>query len=600
MPRGSTHAGSDTVAVGPDDPQMIAEAEAPRRRALWQHAAFVVGGPLLVGAAAVTILVTRFQSVFLINDDTALASIANGDYTGRRSSSLVVAPAMFGHILRLGYWLVPDLPWYGITLYALQIVAWAAIGTTAFMLQRRPPIAERLVLAAVIIAVAPWTILRVSFTPTSLLLGVAGILVFAAAAKVPGRLGVVYAVVGGLLLGTAVLVRTYSFVAVVVVFAPVLAVIFVKAGLRRSAVFAVTVGALVVVGFGTNRLEYSRTGEWRAFKTMNSARGFLHDTPRLANQNVSNGDLQQIEWTRNDLWLFADFIYPDPDVYSDQDIRTLAKLSPPIRNDISPRRIFDVLRDSSDRVGDQGPAVASLAIIAALLALRRNRTAAVVTLVSVAWFVVVLIALLLYLRLPGRLLIPLEAGAAFMAASVPTYLSPAPPRTSSRMPWTSGAVVALVAVFVIGPAWHGIHSASRISSDNQRRVRASQATLDKLEAFDPKGIFVARGNRFGMAAEPLTTNLPFKNPRIVGLGWTTNSPLFTARLARIGIDDLYAALQTNHHVYLVGSSVEAARIALFYRQHRDVEVRFRHKAGPVQGIGPLAVYIWSASSGPAR
>ena len=312
------------------------ESEAPRPRPLRRRAALVVGGPLVVSAAAVTVLVTRFHTIFLVNDDTALASLVNGDYTGKRSSSLVIAPAMFGHVLRLGYRLVPHLPWYGITLYALQIVAWAVIGITVFTLRRRPPIPERLVVAAVILAVAPWMILRVSFTPTSLLLGVAGILVFAVAAKARGRVGVMYAVGAGVLLGTAYLVRAYSFLAVVLAFAPVLAVIAVKAGLRRSAVFALVVGIFLVVGFGTNRLEYSRSAEWRAFMKMNSAREVFQATPRLDNQNVSQRDLQQIGWTRNDLGLFAHFIYPDPHVYSDHNIRALAAASPPVRNDISP------------------------------------------------------------------------------------------------------------------------------------------------------------------------------------------------------------------------------------------------------------------------
>ena len=47
--------------------------------------------------------------------------------------------------------------------------------------------------------------------------------------------------------------------------------------------------------------------------------------PRGFQKNVSDADLANIGWTRNDLYLFADDDYPDPSVYSDQDIEELAR-----------------------------------------------------------------------------------------------------------------------------------------------------------------------------------------------------------------------------------------------------------------------------------
>jgi hypothetical protein len=572
-------------------PRGLANVGSRRRRA-----ALVFVVPLLVSAAAVTILVTCFHSKFLINDDTTLASLVNGDYTGKRSSSLVVAPAMFGHVVRLGYAAFPRLPWYGITLYTLQIVAWAVIGTTVFMVRRRPPLLERILVVATIVAVAPWMILRVSFTATSLLVGVAGIIVFAAAANVRRGVGWVYAVVAGVLLGSVYLLRVYAFLAVVVAFAPVIAVVAVKAGLRRSAAVALVVGVFVLVGFGTNRLEYSRSAEWRAFMKMNSARSSLHSTPRLDDQNVSDRDLQRIGWTRNDLYLFADFIYPDSEVYSDHHIRTLAALAPRVRSDLGIGDIYGTLvHDSSDQSVDRGPVLASLVIVGVLLALRWNRTAALATLASAVWFVGVLVTLLLYVRLPGRVLVPLEAGATLIAAVAPTYLTGSPPRTSARLPLTS--VVAAMLVFVAGPVWNGLRSASQMSSENQRGTRVQNATLDQLEEVDPEGVFVARGDLFGKFAEPLATRTPFANPRLVPLGWATNSPLFTARLARLGIDDLYTALSTNRHVYLFGTEEQARRIRIFYREHRGGSVAFHQLPEVVAGNADRhhGLFIWSVT-----
>lgn len=584
-------------------PRALTDVGSRRHRAA---RVFVV--PLLVSAAAVTILVTCFHSKFLINDDTTLASIVNGDYTGKRSSSLVVAPALFGHVVRLGYAVFPSLPWYGLTLYALQIVAWTVIGITVFTLRRRPPLAERILVVGTIAAVAPWMILRVSFTATSLLVGVAGIIAFAAAANVRRRVGWVYVVVAGVLLGSVYLLRVYSFLAVAVAFAPVIAVVAVKAGLRRSAAFVLVVGVFVLVGFGTNRLEYSRSDEWRAFMKMNSVRSSLHSTPRLDDRNVSDRDLQRIGWTRNDLYLFADFVYPDPEVYSDHDIRKLGELSPRVRSCVTrwtPAGMVcqpglgvvygQLVHDSSDRGDDRGPVLASLVLVGVLLALRWNRTATLATLASAVWFVGVIVILLLYVRLPGRVLIPLEAGAALIAAVAPAYLTGSPPRTIARLPWTS--LVAAMLVFVAGPVWSGLRSTAQMSNENQRGFRLRDETLATLEKVDPDGVFVARGDLFGKFAEPLSTRSPFANPRLVPLGWATNSPLYTARLARLGIDDLYTALSTNRHVYLLGSQTQATRIAIFYLQHRGSKVRLHLSPEAVTGNADAAngLGVWSVT-----
>jgi hypothetical protein len=536
-----------------------------RFRRPWHRVAFGVGLPLLVSAAVVTLMVTLCQTAFEINDDSTLNAIVNGDYTGKRSSSLVVAPVMFAHVMRLGYALLPNVPWYGLTLYALQIIAWAAIGAVAFTLRRRPAVPELLVVVATMLVLAPWMILRVSFTPVALLLATAGLLVFAASAKVPGRVGTAYAVVAGLLAGTASLVRTYSLLGVVVAFAPVLVVIVFKVGIRRSAVCACVILMFLLVGFGTNKLQYGRSAEWRNFTKMNAARSSLHATPRVSDKNVTRRDLNKIGWSENDLKLFADFYYPDRRVYSSRAIRTLAQMSPRVRDDTeSASHIFDYLR---------GPFVALPLLVAVMLAFRRNRYAALFTLASAVWFVAVLVTLILYVRLPSRVLIPLEGAATFIAVIVPAYLAPLKPGKNERS-WMSIAVIALVVLLLAGTAFDGVRSPNRISSDNTRAIRKRTRAYDALLDIDPKGVFLARGDFFGLNADPLSTHTPFENPRFIPLGWATNSPLFNERLKRIGITDLYRSLVRNPHVYLYGTGTEVRRVALYYKQHRGGTVEF--------------------------
>ncbi len=523
-----------------------------------------IAGPLVAAAAVVTFILSMSRVTFLINDDATITSIVNGDFTGRRSSSLVIAPALFGHLLRVAYAIAPGLPWYTVGLYALLIVAWAAIATAAFTLRRRPGAPAWIVVGATMLALVPSMVLRISFTPVSLMLGVAGVICFAVAARVPGRRGVVGALGAGLLLASADLVRAYSFLGVLAVFAPVIVAIALCAGIRRTAAFGATVLACVLVITATNHLEYSRSGAWRSFMKMNTARSALHNTPRLDDRNVSDADLRRIGWTRNDLHLFADFVYPDTTVYSNQDIRTLASLSPRVRNDLGVGDVLDVAKR---------PVVWPVVLLGIALALsRRQRAVVIATMVSVLWYAAVLVVLLLYVRLPDRVLVPLEGGAALLAGLVPHYLlGPAPLPLRPRQ---AIALTALVAVVAAGPAVVGLDRAWQLRSRNAAVV-TWRTDLAALHAFDPHGLFVARGDLLGSWAAPFSGSSPFADPHLVPLGWPTNSPLFTARLRRLGIQDLYRAMRYNPHVYLVAPPDLVRLVEKFYAQHRGATVSFQ-------------------------
>jgi hypothetical protein len=573
---------SDVQHVPPGAPDADPHAPRPLDRTRWRHLTAATGVPLIASAAGVTALVTRLHASFLINDDATLSSLVNGDYTGRRTSSLVVAGTMFGRILRVGYAISSRLPWYGIVLYVLLILCLAAIGTVAFTLSRRPSLAERLLVAATIVLIAPWLILRVSFTPVSLMLGGVGILVFATAARYRGWLGTTAAGVAGILLGASYLIRAYSFLGVLIAFAPVCVAIAVRAGLRLTLTFALTIGVLVAVGVASDRLEYSRSGTWNSFMQGNAARSALQSTPRLDDAHVSDRDLQRIGWTRNDLHLFAQFVYPDSHVYSSQAIRELARLSPRVRTDFSVRSIFDALRR---------PVVAPLILVGiVLVAVRRNRTLMLVSLGAFVWLVGVLVALLLYVRLPDRVLIPLEAEAVLMLAIVPSYLVGASPRFAVSARWQQIAVAAVASLALAATVSYGAVDAARVSRDNGRTVGRKTHAIAALKAYDAKGVFIARGDEFGQWSDPFSATSPFATLRLIPLGWATNSPLFTARLKRLGITDLYSSLVSDRHMYLLGNADLVTEIEQYYREHRGLDVLFQPSRKQILGLT-----VWAAS-----
>ena len=81
--------------------------------------------------------------------------------------------------------------------------------------------------------------------------------------------------------------------------------------------------------------------------------------------------------------------------------------------------------------------------------------------------------------------------------------------------------------------------------------------------------------------------------------WSTNSPAFETRLARVGISDLYTALQTNPHMYLVGQSWKAAATQNFYAQHRGINVRLVLRATLTYPYPIGSMGVWSVLPPPS-
>ena len=479
-----------------------AESPAPRVGELRAHAVRALGAPLLATTAVAIVLLTFFQPAFLTNDDTAVEAVINGDFTGKRSSALVIVPAIFGHILRVFYFLIPHLNWYAISLYTLQIVAWSVIAAMAFTLQRRPPLAERIVVGAIASAVLPWMILRIGYTPTSIFIGVAGILSFAAGALAPGRLGLLYTIVGGVFVGVVDFVRVTSLLGLLALFAPLLVVIAYKTGLRRSITFGLIVLSFMIVGYGTTKLEYARTPQWRAFiRDERTARPAVTDATALQRERVGRRlgedrlDPQRPISLRRRRVSRPDGVLGQ--VHRGAGQRVAARS--PARRASSTCTTPSATRPTTGTV----PSSRGSYALGILDRAGRNRFVTAVIVASVVWAVAVLTVLLLYERLPGRIGVPFEAGAALLALIVPAYLFPSSeswPRTGGRPTFSSPAAtafVALVLLFTAGPVWRAIESPSQMSSQDKSGLADVKDVLTRMKLIDPKGIFVGGGNYFG-------------------------------------------------------------------------------------------------------
>ena len=402
-----THVEADAVAPqAGEQPPAGTGARSGQRTP--RRAAVVVGGPLLVTVTAVIVLVTQFQTAYLTNDDTTVASLLYGDYTGKRTlRARRGSRAVRAHR--------PPRPCRGprpaVVRHQLVRAADHRVdGDRQHLLHAAPAAAGRRAYrrGGNDLAACAVDDLAGRYTSTALFLGGVGIILFAVSAKVRGRLGVVYAVVGGMFLGTSCsILRANGLLAARRRLRAGIRHHRAQAGLRRCLVFGLVVGVFVIAGWGANRLEYSSPG-WRDYMRMNAARWpaclLTHRawTTRTSPTLTSGASGATRE---RPLAVPAILTFPDTKVYSTDSIRKLAAVTVGAGNDqVGAGQVFNAFfRYGADeeRRADKGVVAAPFTLIAFVSCLWRRRSIAWLTALSLVWFLAVLIAILLFRPAPG-------------------------------------------------------------------------------------------------------------------------------------------------------------------------------------------------------
>ena len=83
--------------------------------------------------------------------------------------------------------------------------------------------------------------------------------------------------------------------------------------------FLLVVVISILIVFGSqfiNQTYVTKDENWKTFYNYNQTRISLHDLPRLGNIGGETKYLSDIGWSKNDLSLFTQWFFPDPEVYS--------------------------------------------------------------------------------------------------------------------------------------------------------------------------------------------------------------------------------------------------------------------------------------------
>jgi hypothetical protein len=471
---------------------------------------------------------------FHTNDDPAMAAIASGAFNGRPDVRWVFIQPTVSVPLTYLYRVIPALPWYGMLLYAVQIASVLLIGDVLCRRARNLGYASLIVLSALLAAVVPRFLLSLSFTATAFMAAVAALVgLLDLSARRTWRSHRLLAMAALVLLALSISIRAPAAVAAGLVGAPLLLIVCAR---RWKMVAAAGVVLLAVVSANMLALRGS-SEEYQTYLRYNAVRGELQGTPRIEASALSPDRLERVGWTELDRQLFASFFFDDPETYGIERISTVESLTEPVKNLSFEGFVADVVLVYPELLLLLG------LLVTAHFAAGRSRVGfvglgiAAIGLSCMVW-------LNMNLRLPERVALPIWASMVMFAGVSPLAFGgrgqrqPAPWTAPTRSLFLPRLLVAVLSVASTLSVWTSPIGPVQTSAANDNSRRYLAASLEIVSRSDPSGTVLVTGAALPLeGTDPLSNVSGLDDPRLIGFGWPTFSPMFEERKRRVGLVD---------------------------------------------------------------
>lgn len=555
----------------------------------------ITAAGLLLSMSVLLVIGTRG---FHTNDDPAMASIASGAFNGRPDVRWVFIQPTVSVPVTFLYRALPALPWYGMLLYAVQIGSVLLIADVMCRRARSLGYANLIVLSALLAAVVPRFLLSLSFTGTAFLAAIAamvGLLDLSAHRTWRSHRLLAFAVL--VLFALSISIRAPATVAAGLVGAPLLLII----SARRWRMAAVA-GVVLVAVVGANMLALRGSSEeYRTYLRYNAVRGELQGTPRIEASALSPERLERVGWTELDRRLFASFFFDDSETYGMERISTVASLTEPVTNLSFGGFVADVVLVYPELLLLLG------LLVAASFAKGRRRVG-FVSLGIAAIGLGCMVWLNMNLRLPERVALPIWTSMVLFAGVSPLAFGGLGQRhsTPSTAPvWPSFWPRLLVAVLSVASTlsvWTSPIGPVQTSAANDNSRRYLAASLEIVSRSDPSGTVLVTGAALPLeGTDPLSNVSGLDDPRLIGFGWPTFSPMFEERKRRVGlVDPMRIMLSDPSTVIFTDEAFAAMYLAFLGRESPAVLGAPALTRGPCTASAPRQCLWRLSDDSPAR
>ncbi len=541
---------------------------------------------LLTTAAFFALYLAVFQPGYMVNDDITMISLASGYLGGKALPFLVFSNVILGFLLNGLYGIHSSLnweTWLFLAIYFLSV--WALIYQAT---ARAAHPAYRIASALAVLAAAGYALSNITFTLIATFAGLAGICVLLGTARAPVANRRAAWLPGSLLVLAGSLIRLDSVLLVLLVVLP--------AGLmlhwmfqRKTLLIRLGATGLMVAGcYAFDRIYVSMHPAWDRYYAFNTARGMIQDTPASQKENIG-GVLREVGWSRNDYWLFRNWLLLDPQVYT---LPKLQYLAAHAHHTVS--SLPDALRDyyvTYHIFNDSSTLTYALLMGGTwLLAAVQRPTRRVLPALAVLYATA--LALVLYLVWAQR--VPLHVWYSFLATvtilgiCIVSWSSEAEdvagqPQKGNRLAVGASILFALTTVVSLAMVLWTARDATQANQLRDASYHRMLGELDTLQAggkLAPNALILSPINGLPIEwANPLFLELP--RVHYFQMEWLTFSPAFDAMLREAGAQSLPTGLYEKDNVYLMASPTVMQAALEFLGDHQGVDVQ----AVPIAVLG---------------
>ncbi len=506
---------------------------------------------------------------FMVNDDAVMAGFASGDFTGRPSAHLVfigILPGLF--VSRLSM-MTHALPWYTLTLYALDVVSLSVV--TQCWRRHRPSltIPTQFVLGLAMATLASVMFVTPTFTVTAMITCFAAVVSLTdLATQVPRQWW--WFALPLALFGASASVRFDAFLGGTAVGLPLILLCCVRLGARRTVGLGIAMVCLAGFIVGSNRL--ADNADWTAYRDFNDVRGAIHGTTQLA-LTIAENDTPEVKamlqangWIADDLTLFRRWYIENPEVYN---IATLERL----------RDVTDERAESNSWSGAWRAVVPAnrpmmgLVLAAGIALAIGGARRALFAVGQLAWAAAVCTWVARSQRFPARIAIPLLAGVAILCCIASLLVRRSARATSQTMSTVAVATFAVgMLAFVVEPLW-SFYAPSALSSSNADGIAKASTNVRDIRRINPDGTFILLGAAADVFAVEATSGTGTYGtwPGILTTGWNAQSPSQAVRIRRLELQpDLGAAAVDQPDIRFVARRSDARNIVQSLRHHRGI------------------------------
>ena len=528
------------------------------------------------------ILALCFSSGVMVNDDIAMMSFANGDFTGTPESQLVFIGILIGGLLKLLYTLNSALPWYALVLVFIQIFSGATLLTILHKFLKGWRNRPFVCVASLVALITPTLVLDLSFSTTAMYTSVVGLACLTMTLENYREQGALVLVAIAFILIFASSLRFDFFLAAVFLLLP-MCLLYMRKLSRLTVLLTLGILLLPVASqFAQNQI--SKTGDWASYKEFNELRGSMHGTPGLsrfvstAYEEETIEKIREFGWESEDLLLFGSWYFEDAQLVNTSSLEELKEnidsgvsripLQPALENVMFGKELIILFGFMMVFLGTG-------------LSVNKHKNFLVF---QVLWFFSVAVYVSSSSRFPDRFAVGAIVGLFICLLTSNMVLLR---RQLLGNFYIESRLRKIEVLFFMCLAFTGVFliphkfSASQISSQNKIESVRLKSELKILDDIDPFGSFVYVGAQ--IAAEginPWSERTLFYNNRFLGLGWATQSPHQEKRKQSMGLDGNFfsrfflSRLIDEPNKYLLAPSSIAELLEYSFERRTEKRVKF--------------------------